>query len=490
MRVLAFYAICGIIEISTFKIFNNARGEVVLTYDLSGREPGMPLYEYIYRSIRRDILSGTLPAGEKLPGRRALAEHLGVSVITVEAAYSQLEAEGCVEARPRRGFYVCARAALPPAEDIPAAGGAEEARDEWRLDLRSNRVDASLFPVGIWSRLTRRVLSEDPDAMLRSVPHAGLYELREAIAAYLRGDKGMPVTAGQVVVGAGAEFLYLMLAQLFRGAAFALEDPGYPKIRQAYSGSGAECLPVRLDEQGAELAALRASGAGVLHISPAHQYPTGLVTPLPRRQELLAWARDTGGYIIEDDYDSELGFAPRPLPTLSSIDRAGRVIYVNTFSQTIAPGMRVGYLVLPERLLDTWGDRLGFYSCAVPTLEQHVLSRFISGGFYERHLARLRKACREKRSAVLEAFRRSDFASRVEIAEPGAGLHFLMRVETDASDADLRGRAAELGLRLGFLSDYAFDAASAQQHVLVINYAGLGGERLGEAVELLGRVLK
>ena len=424
----------------------------MLTYDLTERA-GAPLYEYLYRCLRRDILSGKLAAGERLPGRRSFAEHLGVSPVTVDAAYSQLVAEGCVEARPRRGYFVAALALPDAAAEPPPTPDRPEPERRWRLDLRSNRVDASLFPVGTWAKLTRRVLSEDPEALLRSVPHQGLYELREAIAGYLRGYKGLSVRAGQVVLGAGAEFLYLMLAQLFRGAA------------------------------------LRASGAAVLHISPAHQYPTGLVTPMPRRQELLHWAESSGGYIIEDDYDSELAFTPRPLPTLSGIDRAGRVIYMNTFSQTIAPGLRAGFLVLPERLLPLWRERLGFYSSAVPSLEQHVLARFISGGFYERHLARLRKTCRERRVAVLAAFRASAFAGRIDIREPGAGLHFLMRVDTALADEELRARAEARGVRLAFLSDYAARPGGAPEHVLVINYAGLGGEKLGEAVEALEGII-
>lgn len=459
----------------------------MLTYDLTARG-GTPMYEYLYRCLRSDILSGALGVGEKLPSRRGFAGHLGVSVITVDAAYGLLEAEGCIEAVPRRGYYVCARPLSPPG-DAASSPTFEEPEETPLLDLRSNRVDASLFPVGVWAKLTRRVLSENPDALLGSVPHAGLPELREAIAEYLRGYKGMHVTASQVVIGAGAEFLYLMLAQLFRGAAFALEDPGYPKIRQAYSGSGIDCIPVGLDAQGVEPGSLRSGGAAVLHISPAHQYPTGLVTPLPRRQELLNWAQSTGGYIIEDDYDSELSFTPMPLPTLSSIDRSGRVIYMNTFSQTISPGMRVGYLVVPERLSGEWRRRLGFYSCAVPTLEQHVLARFISGGYYERHLTRLRKACREKRGAVLDAIASSAAASRVTIREPGAGTHFLLRLDTNAPDGEIRSRALALGLRLGFLSDYAFNPSAAEQHVLAINYAGLSAERIGEALGLLARVL-
>ena len=460
----------------------------MLTYDLTQRGK-TPLYAYLCACLRRDILSGALAPGEKLPGKRALAEHLGVSVITVEAAYSQLVAEGCLAPEPRRGYFVTASdyASLPAAAPSPRAAGPAER--EWKLDLRSNRVDAELFPVGVWARLTRRVLSERPEALLSGVPHEGLHELREAIAEYLRGYKGMAVSPEQVIIGAGAEFLYLLLAQLFRGAAFAVEDPGYPKIRQAYSASGVECIPVPLDRRGVDPARLRSLGAGVLHISPAHQYPTGLVTPLPRRQELLAWAGGTGGYIIEDDYDSELAFTPSPLPTLAGIDALGRVIYINTFSQTISRGMRVGYLVLPERLLPLWRERLGFYSCAVPSLEQQVLARFISEGYYERHIARLRKSCRERRAAVLAAFESSAFAGRASISVPAAGLHFLMRVDTSLSDAELKERAAALGVRIVALSDYAAGPERAETHTLVINYASLDSERLDMAVRALGEIL-
>ena len=460
----------------------------MITYDLSERG-GLPRYEYLYRRLRQDILSGKLAAGERLPGKRTMAEHLGVSVITVDTAYSQLVAEGCVTAQPRRGYFVTERAMSPavPAAEERASGAPGERT--WKLDLRSNRVDPALFPSAAWAKLTRRVLAEGAGVLSGGSPHPGLYSLREAIAAHLRGYKGMNVAPEQVVVGSGAEFLYLMAAQFFAGAAFALEDPGYPKIRLAYTRSGAKCLPVALDAEGVDPAALRRSGAAVLHISPAHQYPTGIVTPLPRRQELLRWARETGGYIIEDDYDSELSFTPRPLPTLSSIDRAGRVIYMNTFSQTISPGLRAGYLVLPERLTALWNERLGFYSCSVPTLEQIVLERFISGGGYERHLARLRKRCRERRAAVLDAFNASALAGRVRTADTGAGMHFLLEVDTKASDDELRSRAEALGVRLGFLSDYAFEPEKARQHVLVINFGALYGDTLAEAVELLGQIL-
>ncbi len=461
----------------------------MLTYPMEERGD-LPLYEYLYRRIREDILAGKLTAGERLPSKRALAEHLHLSVITVEGAYAQLEAEGYLYTLPKRGFFVSQvdRTPAPKAAEPPAIAEAEAPRT-WQLDLKSNQVDTARFPVSTWARLTRQVLSEDGAALLRPVPHQGLDALRRAIADDLRDYRGMSVSAEQIIVGAGAEYLYLLLAQLLGpDAVFAAEDPGYPKIRQVYGKCGAACRPVPLDAQGMDLAALAASGATVAHLSPSHHYPTGLVTPIARRQALLRWAESVDGFIIEDDYDSEFRFSGRPLPTLQSIDRSGRVLYMNTFSQTISPSMRVGFVVLPPRLLERYRRELDFYACTVPALEQHVLARFLSGGYYEQHLSRMRKEYRQRRCAVLAAFRAGPFAHRITISEQGAGLHFLLRLDTDRSDEDLRQRAEALGVRLGFLSEYAAVPSAAYAHTLVINYAGLDEARLPQAVELLGEV--
>ena len=460
----------------------------MLTYPMEERG-SLPLYEYLCRCIRSDILGGVLPAGTRLPSKRALAEHLHVSVITVESAYSQLEAEGYLQAQPKRGFFVAAVEQIPPVlrETAPLP---EQSPPRWRLDLSRNQVDTARFPVSTWARLTRQVLSEEPEALLSPVPHQGLAALRQAIAADLRDFRGMAVSPEQIVIGAGAEYLYLLLAQLLgRDTVFALEDPGYPKIRQVYGACGAACVPIPLDGQGIGLEALAASGASALHISPNHQYPTGLVIPIARRQALLRWADDTGGTVIEDDYDSEFRFTGRPIPTLQSIDSRGRVIYLNTFSQTISPSMRLGFLVLPPRLLEQYRRELGFYACTVPALEQHVLARFISGGHYERHLSRMRKEYRDRRAQVVEAFRSSALAPRVTFSEERAGLHFLLRLDTRRPDRELGQLAARDGVRLSFLTEYAAMPDPGFAHTLVINYAGLSPRRLPEAVRLLSEVL-
>ena len=454
------------------------------TYTLENRGAA-PLYEYLYRCIREDILDGTLAAGERLPSKRTLAEHLHISVMTVEGAYQQLEAEGYVYTRPKRGFFVAeVERPRPPAAPLPRLPEVREA-PAWRLDLKSNRVDVSRFPVATWARLTRQALTEDRESLLRPVPHQGLPALRQAIARDLREYKGMAVSPEQIVVGAGAEYLYLLLAQLLgRAAVFAVEDPGYPKIRQVYGKCGAVCRPVPLDGQGIPPEALTAA----VHLSPAHHYPTGLVTPIGRRQALLRWAEQTDGVIIEDDYDSEFRFTGRPIPTLQSIDPAGRVVYMNTFSQTISPSMRVGFMVLPPRLLDRYRRELDFYSCTVPALDQHVLARFLDRGHYEQHLARMRKEYRTRRDAVLAAFRSSSFRDRIAISEQGAGLHFLLRLDTTEPDDALRDRAAARGIRLGFLSEYAAIPSPAYAHTLVVNYAGLSPSALPDAMAALAEV--
>ena len=460
----------------------------MLTYSMEERG-GLPLYEYLYQRIRRDILDGTLAAGERLPSKRALAEHLQISVITVENAYQQLEAEGFLYSRPRKGFFAAPVERLPAAPAAPPAVAPETPEPVWRLDLTSGQVDVSRFPVSVWARLTRQVLDQGGEALLTPVHRQGLPALRQAIARDLRDRKGMAVAPEQVVVGAGAEYLYLLLAQLLAGAAFAVEDPGYPKIRQVYQKCGAACRPVPLDGQGVDLAALERSGAGVLHLSPSHHYPTGLVTPIGRRQALLRWAEERRGFLIEDDYDSELRFTGRPIPTLQSIDGGGRVVYMNTFSQTISPSMRLGFMVLPPRLLERYRRELGFYACTVPALDQHVLARFLAGGHYDQHLSRMRKEYRARRARVLESFRTSPFADRISISEQGAGLHFLLRLDTARSDEALRRRGEALGVRLGFLSEYAALPRPEYDHTLVVNYAGLEEDRLPQAMELLAEVL-
>lgn len=460
----------------------------MFTYRLEAQN-GLPLYEALYRHIRQDILSGALTAGERLPSKRSLAEHLQISVMTVETAYHQLEAEGYLYALPKRGFFVSAVDHLPtPA--APTAIPPEPEAPKWHLDLGRNQVDSSRFPAAAWARLTRQVLSEGN--FLAPVPQQGLYALRQAIARDLWDFKGMAVAPEQIVVGAGAEYLYLLLAQLLGAngrTVFAVEEPGYPKIRQVYGKCGIVCRPVPLDCQGMDPEALAASGAMAAHISPAHHYPTGLVTPIGRRHALLRWAEASDGFIIEDDYDSEFRFTGRPIPALRSIDRTGRVLYVNTFSRTLAPSLRISYLVLPDGLLEAYQKKLGFYSSTVPALEQYTLAAFLEEGHFETHVNRMRVVYRARRDQVIRAVQASALAGRCQVLGAEAGLHFLLRLDTERGDGELAALAREQGIRLSFLSDYQRQSGEERSHTLVVSYPGVEPERLGSALDLLAELL-
>ena len=441
----------------------------MLTYELK-KSPGVPLYEALYRCIRADILSGALKAGQKLPSKRALAQNLEVSKITVEGAYGQLLAEGYIRAVEKVGYFV---------EQVPmsAAGTtesgfiAQSADSSPLLDLSGSGTEK--FPFSVWSRLQREVMLDYGEKLLLPLPNQGIEPLRRAIAEHLRDFRAMQVDPDNILIGAGTDFLYNLLIQLLgRDKTYAVEDPGYGKIRRIYAAGGVRFISVPLDREGVIPEKLQQ--AQVLHLSPSHHFPTGLVTSIPRRQELLRWAAQQDGYIIEDDYDSEFRFDAHPKPTLQSLDRSGRVIYMNTFSKSLAPSIRISYMVLPKALMEAFRRDLGFYSCTVSSFEQYTLARFLSRGYFEKHINRMRKYYKNRRNQVLEALQNCSFADKLTIREEDAGLHFLLKVDTAMTDDELVRHCESHGVRLRSLGSYYHQGVPENDlRCLVINYAGL-----------------
>ena len=453
----------------------------MLTYQLN-KQPGVPLYEALYRCIREDILSGQLQPGYKLPSKRALAENLEVSKITVEGAYNQLLAEGYIRSREKVGYFV--EAIIKISAPLPEMPPPETAGDNC-IDLTANTP--ARFPFSVWSKLQREVMLDLGEQLLLSLPNQGLWQLRQAIAAHLAQFRGMQVSPANILIGAGTDFLYNLLIQLLgREKCYACEEPGYEKIRQIYAAGGVTCISAPMDGHGVLPEALK--HAQVLHISPSHHYPTGIITPMHRRQALLEWA-GTDKWIIEDDYDSEFRFNAHPMPTMQSLDKQGRVIYMNTFSKTLAPSIRISYMVLPEALMGQFQKTLGFYSCTVPSFEQHTLARFISRGYFEKHLNRMRKFYKSRRNRVLEAIEQSPLRPRLTILEENAGLHFLINVDTVLPDSALVARCAAAGIRIRALSDYCHEKETEDSHCLIVNYSGLSDEQLARLEEILKTAL-
>ena len=350
------------------------------------RDSGECAYTQLYRQLRAAIVSGALPAGGRLPSKRSLAEETGLSLITVEHALALLCDEGYAEMHPRSGCYAVfgggsAPPALPPAalEDMSAGDDAPED-----------------FPFSVWARTMRRVLADYDRRILSRSPNRGCLELRRALAGYLGRSRGIAVRPEQILIGAGAEYLYGLVVQLLgRTRHYALEDPCYEKIRRVYEANGARCEGLPMGSDGIVSEALAQSAAGVLHVTPFHSYPSGVTAPASKRHEYARWARERGGYIVEDDYDAEFASLRGQIETIFSL-APERVLYLNTFSKILAPSVRVGFLVLPEALLEAYTRRLDFYSCTVPVFDQLVLAEFIAQGHLERYINRRKRRLLKK----------------------------------------------------------------------------------------------
>ena len=453
----------------------------MLTYELK-KAPGVPLYEALYRCIRRDILSGKLAAGEKLPSKRALAAHLEVSKITVEAAYNQLLAEGYIRSEEKVGYFAENLQKLPSPAPIPEAA-VQHAED--LIDLTGD--SPSHFPFSVWSRLQREVMLDLGEGLLLPLHKQGLPQLRCAIARHLQQFRGMQVDPDNILIGAGTDFLYNLLVQLLgRDKRYGVEEPGYSKIQKIYEAAGAACNLLNLDKEGVDPEDL--GDTQVLHISPSHHFPSGIVMSNARRRTLLDWAAaDSDRYIIEDDYDSEFRFNAHPMPALHTLDGGGKVIYLNTFSKTLAPSIRISYMVLPGSLMEKFRRTLGFYSCTVPSFEQYTLERFISRGHFEKHINRMRKHYKSIRNRVLTAITGCKYADHFTILEENAGLHFLLQVDLPLTDAQLTQLCRKLGLRVAPLSSY-YRFPEENSHCLVVNYSGLTEEALTGLEKILGNL--
>ena len=463
----------------------------MLTYNLE-KTPKHALYETLYSNIRDDILKGRIRENEKLPSKRSLANHLKISVTTVENAYAQLILEGYIHSEAGRGFFVN-EMNISKADfniELPDAKiqEAEEEHDPgYTIDFKINRSSISMFPFSTWSRIMRNILSEQPPEMLETVPYNGMYSLRKAISDHLRSFRNMPVSPSQIIIGAGTEYLYSRLMQLLGAdSIFAIEDPGYKKFADISGSQGTLWDYIPIDDQGMRTDRLRKSKANIIHVSPANHFPTGTVMPINRRIELLEWAYEDGSrFIIEDDYDSELRYTGRTIPTMYALDDRNKVIYMNTFSKSLVPSIRISYMVLPPMLQVRYRKSLSFYSCTVSSFEQLTLSRFISEGYFERHINRLKQHYKDKRDRLIAAIEQSRLTEVAKIAEADAGTHFLLRFDTPMSDDDIRHAADRSGIHFAMLSDYEKIHTVKNSRTIVVNYAGLEPEKIPLAVSLL-----
>ena len=350
-----------------------------------------PAYLQIYRQIKEDIVNGIFSFGEKLPSKRLLADETETSTVTVEHAYMLLCDEGYVEARERSGFFVIFR------KNDGFAATVETRATHARFTHIGHAYPD--FPFSVLSKTMRAVLTDYEEIVLERSPNMGRTELREVLKHYLARNRGMTVELEQIVIGSGAEYLYgLIIGLLGRGRIYGIESPSYKKIEQVYRAQEVEYEALSLTQEGIDSEALFSTRANVLHTTPYRSYPTGVTASASKRHEYIRWSGVGERFIIEDDFESEFSVSTKPEDTLFSLSPLDNVIYLNTFSKTISPALRVGYMVIPRQLVPVFTEKLGFYSCTVPTFEQLVLARLIESGNFERHINRVRRNKRKELS--------------------------------------------------------------------------------------------
>ncbi|MCM1399226.1 MAG: PLP-dependent aminotransferase family protein [Clostridium sp.] len=457
------------------------------------------LYEHLYKSLKQDINTGVLSPDQKLPSKRSFAKNLSISTITVENAYAQLIAEGYIYSIPKKGYYV---SKITNIENVPPrkfhfdntekhihVDNNHDSSDV--INLTSNHISADNFPFSIWSKLIRDVISSEKEALMKPLPSAGSYALRNAIAKHLWDYRGLDVNPEQIIIGAGTEYLYSIIIQLIgRDFIYGVEDPGYQKISKIYNSNSISCEYIPLTSCGVDTDILNKSNANVIHISPSHHFPTGIVTSAGTRYKLLAWANNADcRYIIEDDYDSEFRLVGKPIPALLSIDNNEKVIYMNSFSKSLSSTIRISYMILPKHLMDKYNEMLSFYACTVSSFEQSTLAKFISQGYFEKHINRMRNYYRKLRDMLLDAIKKSDLGSRCSILEENSGLHFLLRISTNKTDTQLKEDALKKGVHISFLSDYYMNPKNSEAHTIIVNYSSIRAENIDLIISKLCEVV-
>lgn len=453
----------------------------------------VPLYEQLYRYIRQAIEENELHANEKLPSKRRLSQHLKVSVITIETAYNQLVAEGYIKAIPKSGFYVLPFIKLKSnqSSQIRLNSPSRNETPKYVVDFKTNQVDSSSFPYDKFAKIEREIILDEYQNNINQSDYLGHTSLREQIAELLFEYRGIQTKPESIVIGSGSEHLISLIVLLLgRDNVFGVEEPGYLKNYRLYQDYGAKSVTIPLDEQGLDMK--QNSMANVIHVTPSHQFPSGKVTTIQRRMELLNWVmKKDNYYIIEDDYDSEFRFSGIPIPAMKSLDSMDKVIYMNSFSKSIAPSLRVSFMVLPDKLMQTYHDSYSYFTCSVPIQTQLVLTRFIRLGEYEKHLNRMKNIYKNKRDELIVLFEQSSFHQHVNIIGEESGLHFLIQLESKTPAKTFVESAKEVGVRIYGLYEYCLDKrCKSDEILLVLGYSHLTSIEMKFAISKLEQAWK
>ncbi|MBD7913570.1 PLP-dependent aminotransferase family protein [Clostridium sp. Sa3CUN1] len=456
----------------------------ILTINLNSKS-NVPQYIQLYNFIKEEIQVGRLEANSKLPSKRKLSKHLGVSQNTIEAAYEQLKAEGYIISIPKKGYFVSKLQGVVNINTVKENKREKlKVKKPYKYEFYSSRVDLESFPYSIWKKINKDIISEENKDLLQIGHSQGDRNLREAILNYLKFSRGVNASVDNLIIGSGSEYLIQVLINIIgRDKTYATEEPGYYKIRKIFKINDIDSKAIPIDEQGIKIESLNTNNVEVLHITPSHQFPTGVIMPVNRRLNLLNWAEEKKGrYIIEDDYDSEFRFEGKPIPALQSLDSKGKVIYLGTFSKCFFPSTRIAYMILPDELMNIYRKDFSFLACTVSRLSQQALVKFINEGYFERHLNRMRNIYKKKREFLVLLIKK--YLPNTDIIGTNSGLHLLLKVNNGMSEEELIKAAEEKEIRILGLSNSYLNKPDEKSTVF-LGYASLKNEEMEKAIILL-----
>ena len=454
-----------------------------------------PLYDQIYTYIKEEIRNGSIPYHAKLPSTRSLATYLQVSRNTVDMAYSQLVSEGYIESKSKSGYYVCQiteMLALPERTTIKQIKS-PQGKPNFTYDFSPFAIDIRHFPYNTWRKLSKECLNNANNDLFLLGHKQGDLDFRESIQKYLHESRGVQCDKEQIIIGAGADYLLQLLSGLLQAlpdkCKIAMENPTYTQAYRIFRGLGLSTCCIPLDHSGICIDSLKLSNANIAYVTPSHQYPLGIIMPIKRRQALLGWANEEENrYIIEDDHDSEFRYKGKPIPALQGLDQNGKVIYIGTFSRAVAPAIRVGYLVLPQTLLNLYKSKYNYYSSTVSRIDQSILTAFINEGYFERHLNKMRTLYKGKHDILMQALK--IFNNKVTIQGEHAGLHLVVTFHLPITEEELIAKAAQSSIKLYGLKEFfiSFNEKNYEPTIL-LGYANLTEDEITHGIEHLYQIL-
>ncbi len=450
----------------------------------------IPLYLQVYEFYKEKIVQGEFKSGEKLPSKRQLSETLGISINTVSKAYYLLEEEGFINPKERSGYFV-EQLNNSFSKKVPTKVYENSTTETFKAkyDFSSSSIDTELFPYYTFSKLYKEVIESENENILINSETNGKLEFRKSISKYLRETRGLDTNPENIVISSGMEYLFEIIFYIFSNdKTFGIENPGYDILPSMIESRGFDFKSINISKEGIDISSLLKSNIDLLCVTPSHQFPTGNIMSINNRLEVLNWANSkTSRYIIEDDYDSEFKYVGKPIDPLKKLDTKDKVIYLGSFSKSLAPSLRISYMILPSSLIKILKEDAPFFICSVPVIEQIVMAKFIGNGHFERHLNKMRRIYKKKRELLIENLSKKNKV--LDISGADSGLHIVVEFETDKTDEEILEKAKDKGIKIQSLSEFFNDKNSTSKSKFLLGFGGLSKDDLEEGVNELLRII-